>query len=64
MTKIGEYRFSAKIYKLGINPCVDLPKKISVTIGKRGYIPIVGRINDFPLRPRLFRRVGVCIAST
>ncbi|MCJ7529623.1 MAG: alpha/beta hydrolase [Anaerolineales bacterium] len=29
-------QFSAKIYKLGINPCVDVPKHSSLDLGKRG----------------------------
>lgn len=40
--------FKAKIYKAGINPCVDVPisitKKMTAT---KGYIKIKGTINNF-----------------
>lgn len=37
--------FSAQIIKVGINPCVDLPRNISQAFPQRGYIPVVGSIN-------------------
>jgi len=38
--------FKAVIYKVGINPCVDVPEKISSKLlARRGYIPILGKIN-------------------
>ena len=40
------FSFRAVIYKVGINPCVDVPAKItSELIARRGYIPITGKIN-------------------
>ncbi|MEW6722940.1 MAG: YdeI/OmpD-associated family protein [Candidatus Micrarchaeota archaeon] len=55
--------FSAKIYKLGINPCVNLPEKalgrIFVQAGRRsGPIPVRGRINGKPFRQTLVRYRG------
>lgn len=41
--------FSAKILKVGINPCVDVPKRISDVFKKRGYIPVKGWLNDLPI---------------
>lgn len=41
--------FSAKIFKIGINPCVDIPKKVSDVFKKRGYIPVKGWLNDLPI---------------
>lgn len=38
-------RFSATIYKLGINPCVEVPLRVSRAFGKRGYIPVAGALN-------------------
>ena len=38
--------FKAIIYKAGINPCVDVPGKITVTMkAVKGFIPIKGTIN-------------------
>jgi hypothetical protein len=31
-------RFSAKLYKLGINPCVDIPARVSRAFAKRRFI--------------------------
>ncbi|HTR81517.1 MAG TPA: YdeI/OmpD-associated family protein [Bacteroidota bacterium] len=39
------YRFAAVIKKIGINPYVDQPLRISKAIGKRGYIPAKGTLN-------------------
>ena len=40
--------FSAKIYPIGINWCVDVPSEISQKlIADRGRINIKGKINDF-----------------
>ena len=33
-------QFSASIYKIGINPVVDVPVRISRTCGRRGYVPV------------------------
>lgn len=42
------YSFKAKIYKTGINWCVDVPFKISDLLKKeKGYIRIKGKINGF-----------------
>ena len=48
------YSFKAKIYKVGINPCVDVPEKIySKLIATKGYIPVKGTINQFPFQQTL-----------
>ena len=46
-------RFSAKIYKLGINPCVDVPKRVSRAFGQKGYVPVKGRLAGQPIRATL-----------
>ena len=46
-------QFSARIYKLGINPCVDVPQEVSQAFAKRGYIPVRGKLNGFPIRATL-----------
>jgi hypothetical protein len=45
--------FKAKIYKQGINPCVDVPKKVSEQFNKRGYVPIKGTVNSFKFKSTL-----------
>jgi hypothetical protein len=51
-------RFSAKVYKLGINPCVDVPQRVSRAFGKRGYVPVNGTLNDHPIRATLVPKGG------
>lgn len=41
-------QFSATIDKLGINPCVEVPLRVSRAFGKRGYIPVAGKLNGKP----------------
>ena len=38
-------RFTVLIYKIGINPCVDIPLKVSRAFNKRGYVPVKGVLN-------------------
>ena len=48
------FSFKAKIYKVGINPCVDVPEKITTRLlARRGYIPILGKINGHPFHQHL-----------
>jgi len=47
------HRLSAIIRKIGINPYVDVPLKISRAIKKRGYVPIAGTVNGKPMRTTL-----------
>lgn len=43
-----KHRFNAKIYKTGINWCVDVPSTITdQLVIKKGYIHIKGTINHF-----------------
>jgi hypothetical protein len=40
--------FKAKIYKVGINPCVSVPTTItSKMVASKGYIPIKGKIINY-----------------
>lgn len=46
--------FKAKIYKTGINWCVDVPSRISEQLEKeKGYIRIKGLINNFEFKTNL-----------
>lgn len=38
--------FASRIFKIGINPCVNIPKKISTSFNKKGYIPVTAKINN------------------
>jgi hypothetical protein len=46
-------RFSATIYKLGVNPCVDVPAGVSQAFGRRGVIPVTGTLNGSLFRANL-----------
>ena len=49
-----KYRFRAKIYKVGINPCVEVPRRITRRMTpERGYIPVKGHIDDYPFEQTL-----------
>ncbi len=42
-----KFSFKAKIYKVGINPCVKVPRKITDQMkATKGYIPVKGKINE------------------
>jgi Bacteriocin-protection, YdeI or OmpD-Associated/Domain of unknown function (DUF1905) len=45
--------FTARIYKVGINPCVDAPPEAGQIFKKRGFIPIAGLINGESYRATL-----------
>ncbi len=41
-----KFKFKAKIYKVGINPCVDVPPRITSGMKpEKGFIPVTGKIN-------------------
>jgi len=43
------YSFKAKIYKVGINPVVEVPARITDKMTpKKGYIPVKGKIEGHP----------------
>lgn len=50
------FSFKAKIYKVGINPCVDVPNNITRKINKKGYIPVKGTINGINSCPVMVRK--------
>jgi Bacteriocin-protection, YdeI or OmpD-Associated/Domain of unknown function (DUF1905) len=50
--------FTARIYKLGINPCVDAPPEAGQVFQKRGFIPIAGLVNGEAYRATLVPRGG------
>ena len=55
--------FSAKVFKLGINPCVDVPREVLNELQKQagqtsGPIPVRGRLNNKPLRTTVVKYQG------
>ncbi|HYC83662.1 MAG TPA: DUF1905 domain-containing protein [Chryseosolibacter sp.] len=49
-----KFRFSAKIFKVGINPCVMVPPEITARMTPvKGYIPVKGKIERHPFRQTL-----------
>jgi hypothetical protein len=46
-------RFRAEIFRVGINPCVDVPQEVSAALGRKRYIPVVGTLNGAPFRSGL-----------
>jgi hypothetical protein len=51
--KPGKQRFTAVIYKVGINPLVDIPDKVSEFFGIKGYVQVKGELNGTPFRATL-----------
>ncbi|HEU5290453.1 MAG TPA: DUF1905 domain-containing protein [Cyclobacteriaceae bacterium] len=48
------FSFKAKIYKVEINPCVKVPRRITDTMKpQKGYIPIKGKIQNHPFKQTL-----------
>lgn len=47
------HRFSVTIQKIGINPLVEVPLRVSRAIGKSGYVPVAGTLNGKPFRATL-----------
>jgi hypothetical protein len=49
-----KYTFAAKIYKVGINPCVKVPRHITdKMVPEKGYIPVKGKIGRHPFNQTL-----------
>ena len=49
-----KFGFRAKIYKVGINLCVDVPRRITAQmIPNRGYIPVKGKIKGYSFEQTL-----------
>ena len=49
-----KFQFRARIYEVGINPCVKVPIRITRQMSPaKGYIPIVGKIDGHDFRQTL-----------
>jgi hypothetical protein len=49
----GVRGFSATIHKVGINPCVEVPPRVSAFFGTRGRVPVKGTLNGHAIRGTL-----------
>lgn len=48
------FAFTATIYKVGINPCVEVPLRITKKmVASKGFIPVKGTINGQPFTQTL-----------
>ncbi len=50
------FTFRARLYKRGIQRCVEVPKKISSALGEGTHIPVRGWIEDLEIRSTLTPR--------
>ena len=50
--------FQARIYKIGINRCVDVPRRVSAALDGGAHIPVHGWIEGLPLKSTLVPRGG------
>jgi hypothetical protein len=49
-----KFSFRAKIYKVGINPCVKVPLRVTANLtANRGYIPVKGTIGSQTFKQNL-----------
>ncbi len=44
------YRFSATLYKIGVNRCVDVPERVGKAFGGKRYVPVVAAVRGHPAR--------------
>ena len=57
-TGAPEYRFTARIHRLGANPYVDAPPRVSAAFGRRGAVAVKGTLNGVPIRATLVAAGG------
>ncbi len=51
-------RFSAALYKVGINRCVDVPEGVGSAFGQRRCVPVVATVGGHSVRTNLVPRGG------
>lgn len=51
-------RFRARIYAIGINRCVDVPKRVAARLGSEMHIPVAGDVEGKPIVSTLVPRGG------
>ena len=55
---VAPHRFRAKLYAVGVNRCVDVPREVTVALGGETHIRVVGRVGGEPYRSNLAPRGG------
>ena len=50
--------FRARIYKVGINRCVDVPQRVSRALGEDKYVSVKGYVEDAEIRSTIVPRGG------
>ena len=58
LKQIAPQRFTAPIYRVGANCCVDAPPRVSRAFGTGRYVAVVGTANGFEFRTTLVPRGG------
>src|SRR3972149_6850937 len=53
MSPAAVHSFRAAIGIAGINPCVDVPARVSRAMERGGTIPVKGSLNGFPIKATL-----------
>ena len=51
-------QFTARVYRIGIDYCVDVPGAVSEALGGETHIPVAGNAGGAPLRTTLVPRGG------
>jgi hypothetical protein len=51
-------RFTATIYKVGINRCVDVPERVTAVLGAGRAVPVLARVKQRSVRTNLVPRGG------
>lgn len=51
-------QFSATLYKVGINRCVDVPENVGNAFRRRRYVPVVATVKGHSIRTTLVPRSG------
>lgn len=58
MTRENTQKFRAKIYKVGINRCVDVPERVTHALGNESHVPVKGEVEKEELCSTLTPRGG------
>ncbi len=54
----GPQKFSAAIYRVGLNFCVDVPEAVRLASGGRVHVPVTGTVDGHDFRTTLVPRGG------
>ncbi len=54
----ASFRFSAPVERVGRNPCVAVPARVSAALGRHGPVRVKGTLNGTPIRATLMPAGG------